>query len=56
MKDDKVNDMNICAMWLIKNLCLDTNAETATITQENVHGPGGKNYGDYEIVIRKVTN
>lgn len=45
------------AAWLIKNLCIETNAEVATYTLEGFHNKQtGEKYGDWEIVVRKKKN
>ena len=50
-----MNDINTVCIWLIKKLCVDTNADEAKITQENFHDKKtGKVYGTYEIIVRKV--
>lgn len=54
MEQEKLNA--IC-IWLIKKLCIDTNADEVKITQENFHNKKtGKVYGTYEIIIKKVSN
>lgn len=39
-------------IWLIKNLCIDTNADTAKIEQDVTFE--GKKVGDYRITIEKL--
>lgn len=42
----------MCAIWLVKHLCIDTNAETAKLEQNIIHE--GKDLGRYKITIEKV--
>lgn len=48
---DEIQKMNAIVFWLIKK-CRETNAETMTITQENVT-EHGKNVGDWEVIVRR---
>lgn len=41
-----------CATFLVKALCLDTNATEATITQNLTHY--SKSIGRYRITIKKI--
>jgi hypothetical protein len=41
-----------CAIFLIKTLCLDTNATEANITQDLTHY--GKTVGRYRVTITKL--
>jgi len=41
-----------CALFLIKNLCIDTNAETAKMEQEVTFE--GKKIGRYLITVEKL--
>ena len=49
--EGEVQELNAVCFWLIK-MCSDTNAETATITQEKVH-QGSKQLGDWIITVKK---
>ena len=50
---NKIKLMEQCSIWLIKNLCIDTNAETAKIEQDITFK--GKKMGKYKITIEKLT-
>lgn len=52
MEEDKIKKMRLCAIWLIKNLCIDTAAEKAIITQDILWK--GKKLGDYKITIERI--
>lgn len=41
-----------CIIYLIKNLCIDTNAETAKLEQDITFE--GKKVGRYRITIKKI--
>lgn len=47
-----IEKMTMCAIWLIKYLCIDTNATTAKLEQEVTFE--GKVLGTYKITIEKV--
>ncbi len=49
---DEIEKMKMCAIWLIKNLCIDTNATTSKLEQTITHE--GKDIGRYKITIEKV--
>ena len=48
---NELEKVNMCVIFLAKNLCIDTNATEATITQDITHE--GKKVGKYKIVITK---
>jgi hypothetical protein len=50
---EELKKMELCAIWLIKRLCLETNAEKAELTQDITHE--GKPIGTYRITIEKVS-
>jgi len=52
MKKDQLKLMEQCSIWLIKNLCIDTNASTAKLEQDITFQ--GKKMGKYKITIEKV--
>ena len=53
-KDDIIKLIETAAAILAKNLCFDTNAETATMDLESLSFKG-QILGDYEIIVtRKV--
>jgi hypothetical protein len=52
MENKEISLMTQCSIWLIKNLCLDTNAESAVLEQDITHE--GKNMGRYQITIKKL--
>lgn len=41
-----------CCIWLVKNLCIDTNAEKASVEQEMTYL--GKSIGTYRVTIEKI--
>lgn len=47
-----MNDTTTVAIWLIKKLCIDTNADKATLTQDITHK--GNSIGTYKIMIEKI--
>ncbi len=47
-----MDTMTQCAIWLIKNLCLDTNATTAKLEQDVTFE--GNKLGRYKITIEKI--
>lgn len=49
---DILKQTELCALFLIKNLCIETNAETAHITQDVTFQD--KPIGTYKITIEKV--
>lgn len=49
---NEIEKMEMCAIWLIKNLCIDTNAVTAKLEQDITHE--GKEMGRYKITIEKL--
>ena len=51
-KGETVRLVNTACIWLIKTLCLDTNATEAKVNQRGVSHEG-KPLGDWEIIIRK---
>lgn len=54
MNDEDLQKMKICAIWLIKNLCIDTDADSADLEQGVTHQ--GKSIGRYKITIAKLNN
>ena len=46
--------MTAFSIWLIKTLCIDTNATIANIEQDIIYE--GKNLGRYKITIKKLDN
>lgn len=52
MDKDKIQKMRTCAIWLIKHLCVDTEATSAKIEQ-NINYQG-KKLGRYRITIEKI--
>lgn len=53
-KEDKkeLSLMFQCAIYLIKNLCIDTNSTIAKLEQDITHE--GKKIGRYKITIKKL--
>lgn len=49
---DDLEKLKLCAIWLIKNLCIDTNAESAKYETDITHEE--KNLGRYKITIKKI--
>lgn len=48
------NELNMICIWLIKTLCISTNADEATYTLNGFHNKQtGENLGDWEIIVRK---
>ena len=47
-----MNDLQTVCIWLIKKLCLDTEAETASIEQDITFK--GEKIGRYKITITKL--
>lgn len=52
MEDNQLEKVNLCAMFLVKTLCVDTNATEAKYTLEKFNREG-EILGDYELLIRK---
>ncbi len=52
-EEKKLENVNMCAIYLVKTLCVDTNAETAKYTLSGFHDKE-KTLGDYEITIKKI--
>lgn len=53
-KRDAVGLLNTLCYWLIKQ-CVETNAETMTITQEGFFSKNGEErHGDWEIIVKKI--
>lgn len=50
---NEAEKVNAICFWLIKTLCIDTNADSARIEQKGFHDKT-KVYGDYEIIVRKL--
>ena len=51
--DSEVEKLNAVCFWLIK-MCVDTNATSAKVAQENVN-VFGKPLGNWEISVKKAT-
>lgn len=49
---DDMEKLTMVALWLIKILCLDTNATTASVEQDVTHQ--GKEVGRYKITVKKL--
>jgi len=49
----ELEKMKMCSIWLIKHLCLDTNADTATLEQDITKDE--MKIGTYKITIEKIT-
>jgi hypothetical protein len=47
-----MDNLKQISIWLIKTLCIDTNAKTATLTEDITFE--GKYIGTYEIKIKKI--
>lgn len=47
-----MEDLNTICFWLIKTLCVETNADEAKHTLTGVTYKG-EDLGDYEIIVRK---
>jgi len=47
-----MDNLKQVSIWLIKTLCIDTNAEKATLTEDITFE--GKKIGRYEITIKKI--
>ena len=43
------------AIWLVKTLCLDTNADKATYTLKDFRHKDGWDLGDWQITVKKIT-
>lgn len=52
-KEDQLQKMELCSIWLIKHLCIDTEAKTATLEQDITHF--GKTIGRYKLTISKLS-
>lgn len=50
--EKKLQLMTQCSIWLIKHLCIDTNATSANLEQDITHE--GKKLGRYKITIEKI--
>lgn len=48
-----MDNLHTVGFWLIKKLCLDTNAEKATFTIDGFHDKEGNQLGDWEITVKK---
>lgn len=49
-----IEKMTMCSIWLIKKLCIDTNATVAKLEQDITDK--GENIGRYKITIELLTN
>ena len=50
---NSMDEIQVVAYWLIKNLCLDTKADSAKYELNGFHDKEGNQYGDWEIIVRK---
>lgn len=51
-KENEVEKMTMCAIWLIKNLCIETQATRSVLDQDITHF--GEKIGRYRITIEKI--
>lgn len=49
---EELQKLTLCAIWLIKTLCIDTNAVSAKYETNVIHE--GKDMGRYKITIEKI--
>lgn len=49
---NQIEKMNMCAIWLIKHLCIETNATTASLEQDITYE--GKKLGRYRVTIEEL--
>jgi hypothetical protein len=47
-----MDKLTLTSIWLIKNLCIDTNADVANLEQDITFE--GKKIGRYKITIKKI--
>ena len=52
-KKTEIDNLNTVCFWLIKK-CRETNAESMTVTQENVT-EHGKSIGSWKIIVKKIS-